>query len=290
MSGTGERQWAAELRVAEDAVRAAAAEIARFYESRKAAIYTKKDQSPVTDADLASDRVIRTHIAAAFPDDAILTEEGSHDPAGRIATSRCWLADPLDGTQQFIERTGEFDIFLALVVDGRPVVAVSCQPPTGTLLSAVAGQGAWVEDGDGRRPLRGKAPSSNGRIRLGTNRYHTRAADWPILIRVAERAGLAPPEAPSVFHARAFFDLGHGAAYEAYLGLGTGPDGDELSGEWDMGAPDLILHEAGGLLTDDQGQPLRYNKPNPLFHHGLIAATDPAIHARLLAALQEERA
>ena len=57
-----------------------------------------------------------------------------------------------------------------------------------------------------------------------------------------------------------------------------------------MGAPDLILHEAGGLLTDDQGQPLRYNKPNPLFHHGLIAATDPAIHARLLAALQEERA
>ena len=88
--------------------------------------------------------------------------------------------------------------------------------PTGILLSAVAGQGAWVEDTDGRRPLLGKAPSSNGRIRLGTNRYHTRAADWPILIRVAERAGLAPPKAPSVFHARAFFDLGHGAAYEVY--------------------------------------------------------------------------
>ena len=98
-------------------MRAAAAEIARFYESREAAVYTKKDQSPVTDADLASDRVIRAQIAAAFPDDAILTEEGSHDPAGRIAASRCWLADPLDGTQQFIERMGEFDVFLALVVE-----------------------------------------------------------------------------------------------------------------------------------------------------------------------------
>src|SRR6478736_2880907 len=113
-----------ELDVAIAAIRDASSTIAAYYVEASISIYTKHDASPVTDADLASDRILRNHLTAAFPNDAILTEEGADDLI-RLTSPRVWIADPLDGTQQFIDRTGEFDVFLALVIDGRPVVAVA---------------------------------------------------------------------------------------------------------------------------------------------------------------------
>lgn len=276
--------WAAELALAAAATRAAAAAITAHYAARDARVYRKPDGSPVTDADLAADRILRAHVGLAFPDDPILTEEGE-DPPARLLARRCWLADPLDGTQQFINRTDEFDVLLALVVDGRPVTAAACHPVSGAVLTAAAGQGAWIEDGRGRRRL--EVPPVGTGVRLGTNRSHTRVEDWPLLLRVADRAGVARPERRDVFHARGFFDLGAGARYEAYLGLGP-PPGGAVGGEWDFAAPDLILREAGGLLTDEQGATLRYNRPDPLARHGVIVAADPAVHARLVAALARE--
>ena len=164
-----------ELDVAITAVRDAAATIAAYYARASVEIYTKQDASPVTDADLASDRILRGHLAAAFPNDAVLTEEGVDDPA-RLTAKRVWIADPLDGTQQFIDRTGEFDVFLALVVAGRPVVAVAGHPVTGTILAAVAGEGATIEDSDGRRPLRVAPPSEPVRLRTHP---HRREEDRP---------------------------------------------------------------------------------------------------------------
>lgn len=267
-------------------VRAAGAEIARYVTAGGATIRAKGDASPVTDADLASDRIIRERVGSAFPGDALLTEEGVDD-AARLAVSRCWIADPLDGTQEFIDGTDQFDVFLALAVDGVPVVAAACHPVSGRVLVAAAGAGAWLVEGEARRPLRtpvfaGEAP------RLNTNRFHTRPAAWPLLRLVAKRAGLVPPAAPAPFHPRAFFALdGAGPAYEAHLGIGLAPDEAEhayVGGEWDLAAPDLILAEAGGLLTDLRGRRLRYNQPDPMIRHGLIAASSPALSARLVAA------
>jgi len=185
--------WATDLAFAIETARAAAAEIARFYAAGGADIYAKGDASPVTDADLASDRIIRKRIAATYPDDTILTEEGADDLA-RLGAPRCWLADPLDGTQDFIDRTGEFDVFLALVVAERPVIGVACHPPSGMVLAAAAGAGAWMVMGERREPLR--LPEPGAAPRLNTNRYHTRPADWPLLGRVAARIDLTPPDAP----------------------------------------------------------------------------------------------
>ena len=278
-----------ELDVAVAAVRDAAATIAAYYAEASVAIYTKHDASPVTDADLASDRILRNHLTAAFPDDAILTEEGADDPV-RLANRRVWIADPLDGTQQFIDRTGEFDIFLALVIDGRPGVAVAGHPVTGTTLTAEAGEGATIEDELGKRPLRVAPVDRDGRIRLGANRYHTLPRDWPILVRIAKAAGTIPPEHPLPFTPRAFFALdGDRPAYEAYLGLGPHPGDPDVGSDWDMAAPDLLLHEAGGMLTDDRGELIQYNKPDVALRHGVIAATDPAVHQRLLDQLALER-
>lgn len=163
--------WADELAVAKDVVRVAAAAIMRFYEHANAGVYAKADDSPVTDADLAADRLIRERIGARFPDDALLTEEGADDPT-RPSKRRCWIADPIDGTQQFVDRTGEFDVFLALVVDGRPVVGVSGHPPSGQMLWAVDGAGAWIEEDREARRLSFVPPASGTAPRVATGHYH----------------------------------------------------------------------------------------------------------------------
>lgn len=286
MDGSGGGLWATELTFAIETARAAAAEIARFYAEGGAGIYAKGDASPVTDADLASDRIIWERIATSYPDDAILTVEGADDLA-RLSAPRCWLADPLDGAQDFIDRTGEFDVFLALVVDGRPVVRVAYHPPSGMVLAAAAGSGAWMVVGDQREPLR--LPEPGVAPRLNTNRYHTRPADWPLLGRVAARTGLTPLDAPRPFHPRAFFALDdQPATYEAHLGTGPAEHGGYIGGEWDLAAPDIILSEAGGRLTDEHGAPLRYNQPDRMLRHGVIAAASIGLHERFVSAFAAE--
>lgn len=275
-----------ELDVAVAAVRDAAATIAAYYAKASVEIYTKQDASPVTDADLASDRILREHLAAAFPNDAVLSEEGA-DNLARLTAERVWIADPLDGTQQFIDRTGEFDVFLALVVDGRPVVAVAGHPVTGTMLAAVGGEGATIEDSDGRRPLHVSPPKQP--VQLGANRHHTLPRDLPRLRRIAGQIGLIPPGELHPFTPRAFFTLeGRAPSYDAYLGIGPKPGDPSVGSDWDIAAPDLILNEAGGILTDDRGNLIIYNKPEITLQHGIIAATDREIHQRLVVAMQRE--
>ena len=281
--------WGNELEVAKAAVREAAAAIMGYYERADAAVYVKGDASPVTDADLASDRIIREHLVARFPDDALLTEEGADDPA-RLSVARCWIADPIDGTQQFVDRTGEFDVFLALVVAGLPVVGVSCHPPSGQLLWAVADGGAWVEEGGARRPFRFTPPASG---RLATGRYHGAPENLPVLARVAQRAGMHPPDnVPFGFQPRSLAAGPDGdPRYHLFVGLTAGrpPDGpNPAGGEWDFAAADLIVREAGGAFTDVRGRRFVYNKPDPRNFGGLVAATDPETHARFLAALADE--
>jgi 3'-phosphoadenosine 5'-phosphosulfate (PAPS) 3'-phosphatase len=282
--------WAIEAEVARSAVREASRAILRTYERADARVYTKADASPVTDADLASDRIIREWIGGRFPDDALLTEEGADDPA-RLASARCWIADPIDGTQQFVDRTGEFDVFLALVVAGRPVVGVACHPPSGQLLWAIEGQGAWVEDAGAARPLRVAPPADDEPARLATGRYHGAPANLPILTRAARRAGTRPPEnSPYGFQPRSLTAGSDGQPrYHLFVGLGQDADGpNPAGGEWDFAAPDLIVREAGGAFTDVRGRRFAYNKPDARNFGGLVAATDPALHERFLAALGAE--
>ena len=89
--------FAQELTTALNTIQVASAEVRSIYESQSAETYIKGDGSPVTDADLASDRIIRQHLSQEFPDDALLTEEGVKDTA-RLRNRRCWIADPIDGT------------------------------------------------------------------------------------------------------------------------------------------------------------------------------------------------
>ena len=101
----------------------------------------KHAKEPVTEADLASNEVIVSALRASFPDDAILSEEAK-DSDERLAASRVWVIDPIDGTKEYIDRNGQFAIMIGLAVDGEAVVGVVFQPVTGRLWAAAGLPGA----------------------------------------------------------------------------------------------------------------------------------------------------
>jgi 3'-phosphoadenosine 5'-phosphosulfate (PAPS) 3'-phosphatase len=293
--------YQAELDFAIATVNRASAEVRRLYEDQSAALYIKADQSPVTDADLASDRIIRESLAGRFLDDAILTEEGADNEA-RLTVRRCWIADPIDGTQQFVDRTGQFDVLLAMVVDGRPVVSVIAQPATGLYLAAEAGQGAFggYVDSDVRIPVELAPPDLT--VCWGTTIWLGSPETLPYLNRVAARAGLEPPITTTTgVIPRQYIEPLHPVLTGASDALGSPPDsplhafvglpllGDGSSAwEWDFVAADLIVHEAGGRFTDGRGRMHRYNKRRPRNEGGLIIANSPKLHERLVDAFAPE--
>ncbi|MCC6313314.1 MAG: hypothetical protein IT337_04835 [Thermomicrobiales bacterium] len=256
-----------------------------LYEHAAASTYAKADGSVVTDADFAADAIVRRVLAKRRPADAILTEEGQDDSA-RLVEHRCWIVDPIDGTQQFVERTGDFDVLVALAVDGEPVVAASVQPSTGLLCVAVAGAGAWtgiagVEDLERVRYDAVPEPP-----RIATSIWFGAPNNLGALDAIADRIG-----GSTVDHTRIGFTprlfLGNRPC-DAILGFRTTGRDQFMAYEWDFAVGDLFIHEAGGCLTDLDGVRFRYNRMPPTFARGLIATVSPALHDRLLTATRAE--
>ena len=286
MPVTTDQTYAAELEVAVSAATEAGRAVQTLYERAAASTYTKADGSPVTDADLTADRMIRSILRDRFPQDAILTEEGV-DETTRLASTRCWIVDPIDGTDQFVRRTDDFDVLVALVVDGRPVAAVGYQPPTGVLCGAARGRGAWVRfPGDASaRPVRLAPVPTGAPPRLATSVWFGAPANLQGVDRTAQRVGTTALEVLTTgFSPRLFLD---GRRCDALLGLREGPD-QTTAWEWDFAVADLLINEAGGVVTDLWGRLHRYNKTHPCNEGGLVAAADPVTHARLLAAVRPE--
>src|SRR4051794_9113506 len=164
----------------EGAVREAGEAIKRHF-VEGAQVYTKADNSPVTDADLAANAILMERLRAAFPDDAILSEEVQPDAAVGDA-ARCWIIDPLDGTAYFVRREPLFAVMVGLEVAGRPVAGAIYNPMTDEYYAAVRGGGATVTRGGETAPLRfstvpyetarlGATPGSLRTLTTGTPRW-----------------------------------------------------------------------------------------------------------------------
>lgn len=279
------QRYQVEASVAKQAARDAGSAIRDLYDRHKAATYTKNDGSAVTDADLAADQIIRDALREAFPDDPILTEEGADDQT-RIASDRCWIVDPIDGTNQFIARTGEFDVLIALVVDGRPVVGVTYQPTADLLLWAAEGAGAWREHGSDQEPLRFN-PVPDGRPpRLMTSVWMGAPDNLPALERVASRLG-SGPVIVSQYGVNVRRLLPGGDHADALIGFRASTE-HVIAWEWDFAGPEIIVREAGGQVSDLWGNPHRYNKPVPRNEGGIVVAIDPDSHERIVEALHPE--
>jgi myo-inositol-1(or 4)-monophosphatase len=273
-----------EIDAAIAAALAAGAIVQEFYDGNTAATYAKGDGSPVTDADLAADRAIRDVLTNRFPTDAILSEEGQDDDR-RLTSSRCWIVDPVDGTEQFIQRTGEFDVLVALVENGRPVAVAGYQPAARLLLTATKGGGAWMRGGESPWQCLRLEPAGD-QLRIGTSKWFGAPGNAAIIASVADRLGAVLEEpAATGFSPRMFLAP---RAIDVMIGVRAGDD-HTMASEWDFAVGDLVFHEAGGMVTDLSGRLFRYNKAVPHNLGGLIAAADPASHARVLDALQRER-
>lgn len=241
--------WARELHILTRAIRRAGAEALRM--SRDGfEVHTKPDQSPVTSADLAVNRVLEVQLREAFPGDGWLSEE-SPDSDERLGKSRVWVVDPIDGTKAFIRREPEFCVSVALVEDGRPVVAAVYNPSTDELYSATRGGGLCLNESivhplDQRghhHPVIALTPWEQhmGRFKM----IEPHAASHPMR-SIAWALALA---AGGRLHAVATLESEH---------------------EWDVAAGTLLVEEAGGTAHDGAGHALCFNRPEPRYR-GLIA-------------------
>ncbi|GIX38645.1 3'(2'),5'-bisphosphate nucleotidase CysQ [Silanimonas lenta] len=237
--------------------------------ARDFGVEAKADRSPLTEADLASHRVLVAGLGALAPGIPVLSEESpASEVAERRRWRRLWLVDPLDGTREFVKKNGEFCVCIALVEDGVPVLGVVHAPVGDTGWSALAGGGVWKHGPEGReqrlapRPASVTPPTLAG-LRVAASRSHLDARTAALLERLpgAERVALGSA-------------LKFGLLAEGRLDLYPrfGP-----TSEWDTAAGQCLVEAMGGAVLDLEGRPLRYNQRDTLINGDFLALSDPRL-------------
>jgi myo-inositol-1(or 4)-monophosphatase len=213
----------------------------------------------VTEADIAVDRHLREALHSLVPEAGWLSEE-SVDDGSRLTRRRVWVVDPIDGTRSFAAGKPEFTICVALVEDGRPVLGLVLNPATGELFRATAGGGACLGD----RPIRAHDPAGIAGARIGISSTE----------RHRDALAAALPGAESIAIGSLAYKLALIAA-----GRLDGYVSRRRAHDWDIAAAQLVMIEAGAVLTDAAGGGITYAQPEP-WRQGLIAA-GPGLHAEL---------
>ena len=234
----------------------------------------KEDGSPLTEADLASHGIITEALAkTGIP---VLSEEGEGGaPGGTGAGEKAWIVDPLDGTSDFVGRTGEFTVMVSLVSGGRPVVGVIGCPAAGAggrgaVYAAESGRGAFRLAAGGTAWER-IAVSGTADLRGATavvSRSHLTDRERGML----ESLGVARREAVGSSLKACRIAEGSADVYLTYT--------DKMH-VWDTAASECILAEAGGIMTDAGGAPLRYGGPGTNHANGVLA-TNGRLHEAVL--------
>ena len=260
-----------ELDVAIDLARTAGAAILEQYQG-PLNIEQKNlddDSEPVTQADRIANEMIVTRLQREFPGDGILAEE-SVDTSRRLDKSRVWLIDPLDGTNGFIAGNGDFAVQIGLAQEGEPILAVVYQPSTGVLYRAVRGEGTWIERPQ-LEPQQARVSSKKdvSEMRLAASRSHRS----PRMNKVVERFGFRE----EVQRGSVGIKIGLLIEQQCDVYIHLSP----RTKQWDTCAPQLILTEAGGRMTDLFGEPLNYNVPDVQNRNGLVS-TNGAAHDQII--------
>lgn len=217
-------------------------------------VNTKEDNSPITAADLASHHVIVDGLKALTPDIPILSEESANAPwEERKSWTRFWLVDPIDGTKDFTNRTGEFTVNIALIENGEPVMGIVTAPALNEAYWGIKGQGAWKREADGStRQLQVVEPPEAKRAVASKNHMNQETRDFI--------DQLGNHELVQAGSSLKFCRIAEGKA-DIYPRLGP-------TCEWDTGAAHAVLAAAGGKVNKLDGTPLIYGKEdilNPYF-------------------------
>ena len=222
-------------------------------------------RSPVSEADIAVNDLLHQRLGALAPGAGWLSEETEGSPSAMNAL--IWIVDPIDGTRAFISGRADWSISAALVEDGRPLVAALYAPVSEEFFLAARAAGATLNgtpikanDGDGLR----------GAKIAGPKRYLEKFST------LAEGT-LAQPKVHSL--ALRLARVAQGSLDAAFSSRG--------SHDWDLAAADLLVHEAGGALTDFDGKPLKYNGSEAV--HGPLFAAGQARHDAVIGLVRDRK-
>jgi 3'(2'), 5'-bisphosphate nucleotidase len=209
-------------------------------------VESKRDSSPVTEADRAAELVILAALAKAAPGVPVIAEE--EVAAGRIPRhgDSFFLVDPLDGTKEFVRGGDDYTVNIALVEQRTPRLGVVFAPATGRLHSGLVGDGAWLDEGGGARAIRTRPPREEVRAVASKSHFTQNTADY-----LAAAVGAC--EHVSVGSSLKFCIVAEGEA-DIYPRLSP-------TSEWDTAAGHAVLLAAGGRVDDPSGGPLFYGKP-----------------------------
>jgi 3'(2'), 5'-bisphosphate nucleotidase len=234
----------------------AGAAIMRVYDSGFT-VQRKEDDSPLTLADLESQRVIIEGLTGLTPGIPILSEESAQAPwSERQSWRELWVVDPLDGTREFVKRNGEFTVNIALVRENEPVLGVVSAPARGLVYWGASGVGAFSQPpGSDSIPIQVSAPHNP--LRVVGSRSHASAATTGYLAR------LGPHVLMGIGSSLKFCLVAEGNA-DLYPRFGP-------TSEWDTAAGHAVLEAAGGHVTRPDGHRLRYNCRESLINGDFLA-------------------
>ena len=233
-------------------------------------------EGPVSAADLAVNRWLLDGLEAAFPDAEwiLLREETAKEqltPGEPLAAEWLWILDPLDGTKDFLQGTGEYAVHLALVQGRRPVLGVVLLPEAEELWFGVVGEAAWCEDRQGQRtPVRFSRRAQLEELILVASRSHRDDR----LEQLIEQLNLAGSKAVGSVGCKVATILR--GETDLYVSL----SGRSAPKDWDMAAPEAVLMAAGGAFTHADGSPLTYNTGD-VRQAGCLIASHGKAHAAL---------
>jgi 3'(2'), 5'-bisphosphate nucleotidase len=235
-----------------------------IYENKSYESHIKSDSTPVTSADIAAHKLILKKLSELTPDIPVLSEEAADISLDqRQQWSRYWLVDPLDGTQEFIARSGDFATVIALIDHHQPTMGVVYAPVSGVTYYAYSGKGAW------------KIPDMAESLKITTHRHETVGQSIAIAISRRQDINRITKRMSNAWNYD-LVPLGSAAlkaclvaegAVDCYLRIGP-------TGEWDTAATQCIVEEAGGKIVSTQLNPLSYNRRETLENPNFIVIGD----------------
>lgn len=229
---------------------------------------------PVTIADRESSRLIVEGLLKAFPGDGILSEEETDVIEIRASKSRVWMIDPIDGTQGFINKDGDFGVQIGLTENGAAILGIVFLPAENTLYYASKNAGSFVvKNNEAPVKLQVSSETDLSRMTLVASRNHRS----PKMRRIVETLGLER----EIQRGSVGLKVGQIAESKAELYVHLSP----RTKYWDTCAPQIILEEAGGKMTDLFGTPLRYDSHDVQNHNGIVA-TNGAAHEMVISGLK----
>lgn len=232
--------------------------IMEVYTSNDLDVEIKEDNSPVTKADKAADKLIREILNKEFPNYGMLTEE-SVDDFSRLNKDYVWIVDPIDGTKEYVAHSGEFTVNIALAYKHVGVLGVIMIPVTGEIYYALSNEGAFYKKDASSKPIKIHCNDKTNDLTTLVSRFHSNEVEQNMIKKhsdVIKHQKIVGATIKGCY-------IAHGYAEMSYRFSSN-------TKEWDTCAMQVIVEQAGGHILKFDGTPIRYNREDVYNKDGYV--------------------